>query len=269
MQSVSRNSQSWIPIQDESRKRIRCGCRELAPTVGAVQSMSQYPAQRRSRPGLLAAILVPCIFVAAPSRSADSESAASPDSKISTPAPNPGTPPRQMGATTTVDELHGVFLEVMKSAKKIGFEGRLERIAEIVHATFDLEFMALKVLGPGRKKLGAGETKRWIESFSGLLLSNYARRFVGWSGQAFESLSEEPAPRDTIVVQSRLTRPEDSDIELDYRLRKTQEGWRIIDIYSNGNVSELALRRSEFADIFKNDGIEKLIASVDKQAAQR
>ena len=45
--------------------------------------------------------------------------------------------------------------------------------------------------------------------------------------------------------------------------------WRVIDIYSNGNVSELALRRSEFANRFKQEGIDKLIASVDKQASKR
>ena len=179
------------------------------------------------------------------------------------------SPKEKGGPIEVVDALHEVFLEVMKSATENNFEARLVQLDRIIDISFDLEFMALKVLGPRRRDLSAGELQRWVRSFSDFLRSNYARRFVGWSGQSFESLTEEPAPRDTVVVRTRLLRPKDDHVILDYRLRLTGEGWRVIDIYSNGNVSELALRRSEFAALFKEQGIDHLIKSVDKQSSQR
>ena len=42
------------------------------------------------------------------------------------------------------------------------------------------------------------------------------------------------------------------------------DGWLIIDIYGKGKVSEVALRRSEYAAILQKSGIEGLISSVDE-----
>ena len=44
--------------------------------------------------------------------------------------------------------------------------------------------------------------------------------------------------------------------------------WRIIDVYLNGTVSELALRRSEYSSVLKRDGFEKLIVMVDGKAEE-
>ena len=185
--------------------------------------------------------------------------------------PPESTPPESAkpAATDTVNALHGTFLDVMKRADELGFDGRFAELSSVIEGTFDLEFMALKTIGEGRKQLGELDRARWVASFGKFLLANYARRFDGWSGQSFESLVEEPAPRNTVVVRTRLIRPNDDDVKLDYRLRPTGSGWRIIDIYSNGNVSELALRRSEFSSLFREVGLDQLIASVDAKAARR
>jgi phospholipid transport system substrate-binding protein len=50
-------------------------------------------------------------------------------------------------------------------------------------------------------------------------------------------------------------------------MRSTEAGWRIIDIYYNGTVSELALRRADYAAVLKKDGFEALLASVNQKIA--
>ncbi|MGI9431564.1 MAG: ABC transporter substrate-binding protein, partial [Myxococcota bacterium] len=41
--------------------------------------------------------------------------------------------------------------------------------------------------------------------------------------------------------------------------RADAEGaWRIIDVFLNGTVSELALRRSEYSSVIRSDGYEAL-----------
>jgi MlaC protein len=42
--------------------------------------------------------------------------------------------------------------------------------------------------------------------------------------------------------------------------------WLISDIYLDGAISEVATRRSEFAAILKNDGIDGLIAALNRKA---
>ena len=57
--------------------------------------------------------------------------------------------------------------------------------------------------------------------------------------------------------------------EMGYALLSKQAngGWKVIDVYLNGKVSELALRRSEYASALKRDGFEQLLASVETKIA--
>jgi phospholipid transport system substrate-binding protein len=63
---------------------------------------------------------------------------------------------------------------------------------------------------------------------------------------------------------SRVERPGKDPVRLDFRVRDAGETWLIIDIYGKGKVSEVALRRSEYAAILERTGIEGLIQSVDE-----
>jgi phospholipid transport system substrate-binding protein len=42
----------------------------------------------------------------------------------------------------------------------------------------------------------------------------------------------------------------------------------VIDVYLDGKYSELALKRSEYGSVIKNDGIQALIRRLDEKAAQ-
>jgi hypothetical protein len=49
-------------------------------------------------------------------------------------------------------------------------------------------------------------------------------------------------------------------------MRRNGESWLISDIYLDGPISEVATRRSEFAAILKSDGIDGLIAALNRKA---
>jgi phospholipid transport system substrate-binding protein len=170
-------------------------------------------------------------------------------------------------AVGTVDELHARFIAVMRQADSLGFAGRAERLASAVDEAFDLDFMAIKSLGLGARDLDAVDRQRWVAAFARFVVSNYARRFRSYSGQRFESLGEEPAPRGHVVVRSRLVRSHDKDVRLDYRLRRTAQGWKIIDVYAQGITSLLALRRAEFTSFLERQGFEELVATLEAKAA--
>ena len=170
-------------------------------------------------------------------------------------------------AMRTVDELHARFIGVMRQADSLGFEGRTELLAAGVGGAFDLDFMAIKSLGLGGRDLDGVDRQRWVATFARFIVANYARRFSSYSGQRFESLGEVPAPRGHVVVRSRLVRSGKEDVRLDYRLRQTPEGWRIIDIYAQGGISMLAMRRAEFSSFLKRQGFEELVAAVEAKAA--
>lgn len=171
------------------------------------------------------------------------------------------------GATAVIDELDATLLSVMKDAKTLGYQGRYDRLAPVLANTFDFDFMGRFVLGPGWQELSPEDQKRWITAFTNVTTATYAGRFTGWGGETFKTLGQEVAPQDTVFVKTMLDRPKDDDVELTYRLRKTAAGWRVVDIYQKGTVSELALRRSEYSTVLKRDGFAKLLATMDAKAA--
>jgi len=177
-------------------------------------------------------------------------------------------------AVQTIEVLHDALLEVMKRAEDLGFAGRSELVLPAVEAAFDLDFMAAKTLGPHSRKLGEADRQRWIETFKHFVVANYARQFDGYSGQFFQIVDVEPAPRETVIVRTVLVRKNDDDVKLNYRLRETPGDaggvahWRIIDVYSNGTVSELALRRSEFSALLSRRGFEGLIETVESKSSR-
>lgn len=166
-------------------------------------------------------------------------------------------------ARKPVDALYGVLLECLKNADALGLEGRREKIAPAVQAGYDLPFMAEKILGRHWSSLGPADQQRWIDSFGRMTVATYAERMSGYSGQVFEVLKTEPSQHDTAVVYTQVVTPKQPPIAINYRMRQDGDGWRIIDVYLNGTVSELALRRSEYAAVLQRDGFDKLVASID------
>ena len=171
------------------------------------------------------------------------------------------------GATAAIDDLHATFLRVMKDAKTLGYQGRYDMLKPAVETHFDLDFMARFVLGPEAKDLSPADQARWREAFARITIATYAGRFTGWGGEEFRTLGEEPAAQDTVFVKSVIDRPDAEDVQLTYRLRTSDGGWRIVDIYNKGTVSELALRRSDYSSVLKRDGFDTLLRTVDAKVA--
>ncbi len=166
-------------------------------------------------------------------------------------------------ARVPVVKLEDTLLAVMKRADELGFDGRLREITPVVEATFDLPFMARTSIGRTWKALTPEVQARWVQSFTRYTTTKLADQFDAFSGQEFVLKGERPASRGTLIVMSRVERPGKDPVRLDFRVRKVGDQWLIIDIYGKGKVSEVALRRSEYAAILERDGIEGLIKSVD------
>jgi len=166
-----------------------------------------------------------------------------------------------------VEVLNETLLRVMKEAKELGYEGRYELLAPVVDRTFDLRFMGEKAAGRHWNDLSAQEQQRWLDAFRRFTIANYAGRFDGYTGQSFEMLETQDASHDTVVVSTKLINPVEDDVQLNYRMRKTDAGWRIIDVYLQGSVSELALRRAEYGSALDREGVDQVIESIEHKIA--
>ena len=187
------------------------------------------------------------------------------------PAPPP-SPAEVSDAANSIAALHAELLDVMQNAESLGYAGRTEKLTPVIPRHFDVEFMARKAVGRHWKNASDDEKRLYLDAFGRFMVANWAGRLDGYSGQHFETLGEEPAKFETLLVKTQIVDPNDDNVELSYRLRETPDGWKIIDVYMDGTVSELSLRRSEFSSVAKREGFNALIqtleAKIDKLAAE-
>jgi len=161
--------------------------------------------------------------------------------------------------SATVEHLHAALIDVMKEAKSLGYEGRRQRLDPVIRAAYDLPLMTEIVMGPAWKSLSQDDRSAVVAAFSDWTVANYASRFDGWDGEAFVTGDQADGGRGTVIVHTKLTSQKDEPVALDYRLRKGDDGWRIIDIFADSAISELATRRSEFASVLSQGGLPVLL----------
>ncbi len=172
----------------------------------------------------------------------------------------PGDEPQAL-----VETLHSELLGVMKEADDLGYQGRFDRLSPVLGKLFDIPFKAEKSVGRQWRKANDGERKQLLETFGRFTAANYAGRFEGYSGQTFETLGAQPSTHGTVIVQTRLVETDGDVVQLDYRLRPVNGNWKIIDVYLNGTVSELALRRSEYSSLIQREGFGALLTALDEK----
>jgi phospholipid transport system substrate-binding protein len=176
--------------------------------------------------------------------------------------------PAAPAASAVIERFHAALLDVMKNAEPLGVDGRRERLTPVMIETYDFPAMAQRSLGPAWAKLDEAQRARFIDAFRGMILRTYATRFDGYDSERFETLGQEPSVAGTEIVRSVLhTKAE--DVHLDYRMRSTPVGWRVIDVYLGGTVSELALRRAEYNSVIERDGFDALVAALERKVAER
>lgn len=176
--------------------------------------------------------------------------------------------PPASSASAVIERFHATLLDIMKNAKQLGVDGRRERLTPVMSETYDFPAMAQRSLGPAWAKLDEAQRKRFSDVFRGMILRTYAARFDGYDSERFEMLGQEASVAGTEIVRSVLhTKTE--DVQLDYRMRSTPQGWRVIDVYLGGTVSELALRRAEYTSVLDRDGFDALVSALERKVVER
>lgn len=184
-----------------------------------------------------------------------------------------GLAAKEGGVHAVVQRLNTTLLDVMQSADALGYQGRYEKLDPVLRSSFDFAFMAKIAVGRVWNELDGTERAALVERFSQMSVATFASRFDGYGGERFEIFGDKPGPRDTVVVDDRIIRPDDPEVGLNFVLKeqKASEGeadWRIIDVMLDGKFSELARQRAEFSSVLKHGGYEELIAALDRRIAE-
>ena len=165
----------------------------------------------------------------------------------------------------TVQNLYSNLLATMKSGSILGGSGRYAQLAPVIRRSFDLPYMARLAFGFGWSNLTPAQQQQVTDSYGRYISAVYADRFDSYHGQKLDVTGERQSPYG-VIVTSRIIKSNGEPVEVDYRLRQHGDTWLIGDIYLDGSISEVATHRSEFADILRHQGVDGLVAALDRKA---
>ena len=165
----------------------------------------------------------------------------------------------------TVQGLYDTLLSTMKNGRTLGQSGRFVQLEPVVRRTFDIASMARLSVGPSWATMSESQRQQVIDGFGRYISAIYADRFDSYAGQKLQVTDEQPAAAG-VIVHSQIVKANGEPVKVDYLMRKNGDSWLISDVYLDGAISEVATRRSEFAAILRNEGIDGLIAALNRKA---
>jgi phospholipid transport system substrate-binding protein len=171
----------------------------------------------------------------------------------------------QDNVTAPIRAFYAALLNVMQHAAELRVQGRYDKLAPAIAATFDLPAMTRIAVGPPWSSFPPDTQAALVDGFTRMTIATYAARFDGFSGERFDVdpiVETRTAGR---VVHTRLIKSTGEPVALNYLMRASDGRWRAVDVYLTGTISELATRRSEFSAILDGGGPTALVESLRQQ----
>jgi phospholipid transport system substrate-binding protein len=165
----------------------------------------------------------------------------------------------------TVQGLYDALLGTMKNGHILGQSGRFTQLEPVIRRTFDIPSMTRLSVGASWAGLSEAQRQQLTESFGRYISAIYADRFDSYAGQKLQVTGEQPEAAG-LIVRSQIVKANGDPVKIDYKMHRNGDGWLISDIYLDGAISEVATRRSEFAAILRTDGVDGLIAALNRKA---
>ena len=167
-------------------------------------------------------------------------------------------------AAGKIQSFYDVLLDTMKHGPQLGMQGRFKALEPAVDATFDIPAMIQFIVGPSWANISASDKSALTTAFRRMTVANYASNFAKFDGEQFRVDPTVQQRGPDRIVQTTLLPQGDKPIPLIYRMRDTSGSWKVIDVFLEGYVSELATRRSDFAATLAGGGGPALIAKINQ-----
>jgi phospholipid transport system substrate-binding protein len=170
-----------------------------------------------------------------------------------------------------VEQTANQMLNKLRAERKVIDEhpGRIyELVNEIVLPHFDFERMSTWVLGKYWRRATPEQRKAFIEQFRTLLVRTYAKSLSSYTDNKLTYLPFRGGPSQTdVTVRTEVDQPGGFPIPIDYSLYLKGGEWKVYDVTIDG-VSLVTNYRTTFANQIRQDGLDKLIASLASRNKQ-
>lgn len=166
-----------------------------------------------------------------------------------------------------IKQISGEVIDAVKADKAIQ-AGDTKRILALVDAKIlpgvDFQRMTSSSVGRYWRQATPEQQKRLQEEFKTLLVRTYAGALTQVKDQTVELKPLRAKPEDTEVLVRSEIKGKGEPIQLDYRVEKVADGWKIYDVNVLG-VWLVESYRASFAQEISASGIDGLIAKLTEK----
>lgn len=169
-------------------------------------------------------------------------------------------PVQAQSSSSAVAHIQSYYQQLMPTIQEAGrltVRERDKRFTPAITSAFDLATMTRLAVGPAWSAFSASQQSAVRDAFAHFIVADYASQIKDYSGESFVVEPQTvPEPRGGgEIVKTKLLQPGGRTVSINYLVR----GGRVIDVYLNGTISDLATRRDEFASIIASGGADALI----------
>jgi phospholipid transport system substrate-binding protein len=166
--------------------------------------------------------------------------------------------------------IEGLASEALKvlTASRGTLAEREDTFRRLLRDDFAMEKIGRFVVGHHWRSMNPDQQAEYQGLFAEWVLKAYSARLGGYSGEEFTVLRTSPAGRRDVIVHTRIVKPgAGNGLSVDWRVRKLDAKYRIIDIYVEG-VSMAVTQRSEFDSVIRRQGVDGLLATLRERLAK-
>lgn len=179
-------------------------------------------------------------------------------------SPAAATPEEE--AERTVRDVVDRVLAILRTPG-LDASARRSGIQEIAYDWFDFETMSRLVVARRWREFDAGQRRDFVVEFRELLSARYGRKLDDYGDEQVDVLDARADPGGDVTVRTRILRPGNESVTVDYRLRPEEGRFRAIDVVIEG-VSLVFSYRGQFQEILSDTGPAGLIEELrEKNAA--
>lgn len=156
---------------------------------------------------------------------------------------------------------------VSKAGRATPFAQRVTMLTPVVTAAFSLEDVLRASVGTRYASLPEDQKATLLQVFTEYTVASYVANFDGSTGERFTVSPQTRMVGADQVVTTQFSPDAGVPTRLDYVVRQSAVGFRIIDVLIDGSISQVAVQRSDFRSLLSAGSAEKLISSLRKKTA--
>lgn len=169
------------------------------------------------------------------------------------------------GPAAPITALYARLTEMERSHGS--FAQRVQLLTPTVDRVFNLQTVLQNSLGLRYRTLPDAQKQQLLEQFRQFTVARYVSNFAVGGSEQFKvepAATPSPVPGDQIVHTQIVSGGTSTPIN--YVMRQgAGEGWQVVDVLLNGNISQVAVQRADFGSSLTSGDATPLIESLRKK----